>query len=144
MFDARTANLAAIRSFVTGEAEAAGVPRDAVAAMIQAVDEAATNVMLHGYRGGPGIIEVEMRTDGTALVVRLRDGSPAFDPTSVPAPDLEKPWYLRPPGGLGMHLIRQCVDRVSYRRTETGQNELTLEIVAPHGSAGADQAGRST
>lgn len=131
MFDAQTANLAAIRRFVRMGAEAAGFPREVVDAMIQAVDEAATNVIFHGYRGSSGIIEVELEADGNALVVRLRDDAPAFDPTSVPAPNFDIPLHLRPLGGLGVYLIRQFVDRMSYRRTETGQNELTLEILAP-------------
>jgi serine/threonine-protein kinase RsbW len=160
VFEAQTANLAAIRCFVMAAAEAADFPREAVDAMIQAVDEAATNVILHGYRGSPGIIEVELKVDGNALVVRLRDDAPAFDPTSVPAPNLDIPLPLRPPGGLGVYLMRQFVDRVSYRRTETGRNELTLEILAPalsrdpgdrfgsrdpgRSSASADGVGRTT
>lgn len=129
VFDAQIANLAAIRRFVRTAAEAADMPREVIDAMIQAVDEAATNTMLHGYRGSAGNIEVELAVEGNALVVRLRDEAPAFDPTAVPDPDLGVPPHLRPPGGLGVYLMRQFVDRMSYRRTEIGQNELTLEIL---------------
>jgi serine/threonine-protein kinase RsbW len=101
VFDARVANLAAIRHFVLAEAEAEGVSREAASDMIQAVDEAVTNIIVHGYRGMPGSIEVELRVDGNALTVRLRDTAPAFDPTTVPAPDLDSPLHLRPLGGLG-------------------------------------------
>jgi anti-sigma regulatory factor (Ser/Thr protein kinase) len=126
VFDAQIANLAEIRRFVGTEAE--DFSREAADAMIQAVDEAVTNVIVHGYRGSPGSIEIDLWQDGKALVIRLRDDAPAFDPTSVPPPNLDTPLYLRRPGGLGVHMMRQFVDHISYRRTETGQNELTLEI----------------
>lgn len=133
VFDAHIENLAAIRCFVRMAAEGAGFARESVDAMIQAVDEAATNVIVHGYQGRPGAIEIEIEMDhpAKALVVRLRDDAPAFDPTKVPAPDLTVPLHRRPPGGLGVFLMREFVDRMSYRRTEAGQNELTLEIFAP-------------
>lgn len=145
-FSADPTHLDAIRRFVRGAAEAAGFPRDGVAAMLQAVDEAATNVMLHGYRNRAGGLEVEVQADSRALVVRLRDDAPIFDPTTVPAPKLDIPLHRRAPGGLGVHLMREFVDRMSYRRTEAGQNELTLEILASERSAGAsaDDVGRTT
>jgi anti-sigma regulatory factor (Ser/Thr protein kinase) len=126
VFDAQIANLAEIRRFVGTETE--DFSREAADAMIQAVDEAVTNIILHGYRGSPGSIEIELWQDEKALVIRLRDDAPAFDPTSIPVPNLDTPLHLRRPGGLGVHMMRQFVDRMSYRRTETGQNELTLEI----------------
>jgi anti-sigma regulatory factor (Ser/Thr protein kinase) len=129
-FDAQIANLAPIRAFVMAGAEAVGFPQEASAEMIQAVDEAATNIIRHGYRRGEGQIEVELQANKETLVVRLCDDAPAFDPTSIPAPDLDLPWHLRRPGGLGVHLMREFVDRLSYRRTDAGQNELTLEIAA--------------
>lgn len=151
VFDAQITNLSAIRHFVTTAAEAADFSREAIDGMVLAVDEAATNVIFHGYRGSPGVIEVELKADANALIVRLRDEAPAFDPTSVPAPNLDIPLDLRPPGGLGVYLMRQFVDRISYQRTESGQNELTLEILAPQrrgaeseAETSADVVGRIT
>ena len=123
IFDAQTGNLDAIRDFVMTAAEASDFPREAAAGMIQAVDEAVTNIIVHGYRGIPGIIEVEVMVDEDALAVRLRDDAPAFDPTSVAPLDLDLPVHMRSPGGLGVYLMRQFADRISYRHTETGQND---------------------
>jgi anti-sigma regulatory factor (Ser/Thr protein kinase) len=44
----------------------------------------------------------------------------------MPAPDLTGPAEERKPGGLGIHLIRQVMDQLIYRRPEDGGNELTL------------------
>jgi serine/threonine-protein kinase RsbW len=94
--------------------------------VLQAVDEAATNIILHGYRGQPGEIEIEMDQDHGALVVCLRDRAFLFDPTRVPPPDLTLPLEARRVGGLGVYLIRQFTDQMTWRATPDGNNELTL------------------
>jgi serine/threonine-protein kinase RsbW len=119
-------NLAAIRRFVSDEAERLQASRPAVEHMIQAVDESVTNVIKHGYKGRPGIIEVEVAREGADLAVRIRDYAPAFDPTTYPSPDLTIPLERRRFGGLGIHLTRECTDVVIYRVAPDGANELTL------------------
>jgi serine/threonine-protein kinase RsbW len=125
-FGADLKSLAAIRQFIQ---EASAPLRPDTAALwdlILAVDETTTNIVLHGYRGGQGEIEVEVRPQGDALVVCLRDEAPPFDPTLLPAPDVTLPLDERPVGGLGIYLARQMTDHISYRRTPRGGNELTL------------------
>ena len=100
--------------------------RDAIDDMLQAVDESATNIFVHGYRGRPGNIEIEVTQEGYVLVVRLRDQAPLFDPTRAPPPDLTLPLERRCLGGLGIHLARRFTDSVTYRKTSEGGNELTL------------------
>ena len=100
--------------------------RDAIDDMIQAVDESATNIIVHGYRDRPSNIEIEVTQEGNALVVRLRDQAPLFDPTRAPPSDVTLPLERRRVGRLGIHLIRQFTDNVTYRITSEGGNELTL------------------
>src|SRR5215470_5981906 len=76
-----------------------------------AVDELATNIILHGYRGQPGSLEMEIERTAEAVVVRLRDQAPPFDPLLLPAPDLTLAWDLRPTGGLGIYLARCSCDQ---------------------------------
>ena len=119
-------NLAAVRRFVSEEAESLQTGRAAIEDMIQAVDESVTNVIKHGYEGQPGAIEIEVGRVGDDLVVRIRDYAPPFDPTAYPSPDLTLPLERRPFGGLGIHLSRECTDAVIYRVAPDGANELTL------------------
>lgn len=125
-FTAELKNLAAIRQFVEQQAEALQTNPDVIPDVVQAVDESATNIILHGYRGGPGNIEVEVEQAGADLVIRLRDRAPTFDPTQLPPPDLTLPLETRPIGGLGVYLTRQMVDEISHRALPQGGNELTL------------------
>ncbi len=119
-------NLAVIRRFVEDTAGGLGVDQRAVAHMIQAVDELVANVIIHGYRHQPGVIEVEIVQEGDTLIAHLRDQAPAFDPTTVPSPDLGAPFEKRMKGGLGVYLARSFTDAMMYRRTAEGWNELTL------------------
>jgi serine/threonine-protein kinase RsbW len=130
-FTAELASLAPIRRVVEEAATAAGADWEAVAGLIQAVDEAATNIIVHGYRGSPGEIELGLIRETDALLVRLRDQAPPFDPTAIPSPDLTLSLNKRKVGGLGVHLMRQCVQRMSYRLTPEGENELTFQIGLP-------------
>jgi anti-sigma regulatory factor (Ser/Thr protein kinase) len=123
---AEVANLAVIRRFVEEIATSLRADRKAIDDMLQAVEEATANIIFHGYHGQPGNIEIEMGQEQGALVVRLRDQALPFDPTRVPPPDLTSPLETRRFGGLGVHLIRQFTDQMTYRVMPEGGNELTL------------------
>jgi serine/threonine-protein kinase RsbW len=123
---ARLENLSGMREFVRSAAAGLAVDPDAVADVLLAVDEAATNIIVHGYRGCGGIIELSVERTDEALVVRLLDACDPFDPCCVAPPDLAVPLEQRRPGGLGIHLMRHMVDEVRHRATGEGGNELTL------------------
>ena len=123
---ATASNQAEIRHFVREAATELGADPDTVCSLELAVDEAACNVITHGYRGQPGLLEVEVKREGNVLLIRLRDWAPPFDPTRVPDPDLTVPLEKRPLGGMGIYLIRKSVDKMVYRVTPDGGNELTL------------------
>jgi serine/threonine-protein kinase RsbW len=118
--------LADVRALVRSEAVAAGADEPFVSDLVQAVDETASNAIIHGHDGRPGWIEVGVARDGDRLVVTIEDDAPAFDPTTVPEPDLTIPPDQRRPGGMGVHLARLCVDEMSYRPRPAGGNILTL------------------
>lgn len=117
--------LAAVRHFIREQALRAGAGREVTGDMVQAVDELATNSIVHGYRGARGEIEVEFDVDAGAMVVCLRDQAPVFDPTTLEDPDTTLALERRPLGGMGVYLSKQLTDGLIYRQTSTG-NELTL------------------
>lgn len=125
-FSAIVTNLGDIRRFVYQAAHYLQVPEITAGDVVQAVDEAATNIILHGYDGQEGMVDVELERHGDELIVRLRDQAPQFDPTTICSPDLILGLDQRPPGGLGLYLIRQLMDRVQYRIPTEGGNEITL------------------
>ena len=119
-------NLAEIRRFVQASAEFLKVDPDVIAEVVLAVDEAATNIILHGYQGQSGFIEIAVERQGDSLVIHLYDQAPPFDPTQVPPPDLTLPLEERPVGKLGVFLINQFMDDIIYSTPPYGGNHLIL------------------
>jgi anti-sigma regulatory factor (Ser/Thr protein kinase) len=125
-FPAIPPRLEDIRTFVEEAAHQLHVPEITVGDIVQAVDEAATNIILHGYDGREGLIVVEVERQDDSLVLRLHDWAPQYDPTTVQSPNFNLGLEQRRPGGLGIYLIRLLMDRIEYRYTPEGGNELTL------------------
>ena len=109
--------LAEVREFIRRHATYSGADPDATNDLVLAVDELATNSILHGYKGADGLVEVEVGTEDGSMIVRLRDQAPPFNPTTMPSPNTTLPLERRRKGGLGVHLSREASDQFSYRRT---------------------------
>ena len=119
-------NLAKIRNFIRQSISKPGVDEEVVDDVILAVDEAATNIMLHGYKSHSGMIEIDVDARADRLTIIITDQAPGFDPTLVPPPDLTLPLEQRPLGKYGVFLIRNNVDDVNYDSLPGGGNQLTL------------------
>lgn len=90
------------------------------------VDEILTNTISYGYDDEDSHrIELIVRTEAGALVVKIVDDSNAFDLSEAPESDVESSIEERMPGGLGLFLVHQMMDRVEYRRAG-GRNVVTL------------------
>ncbi|MBP5302931.1 MAG: ATP-binding protein [Bacteroidales bacterium] len=91
-----------------------------------ALEEAVTNVILYAYPvGSDGLVDIEAIMRKGQLDFIITDSGIPFDPTQRPEVDINASLDERPIGGLGIHLVRQLMDSVSYRR-EDGKNILTL------------------
>lgn len=79
-----------------------------------AVEELFTNAVKYNP-DNPHRIVLELRRDGGELAIVMTDvESEPFDITSMPEVDIDRPLDERQPGGLGIHLIREMMDRVEY------------------------------
>jgi len=119
--------LPTVRAEVERFCEAIGFDADTAGHVMLSVDEALTNIIRHAYDGrGDGRIEVEFEALGdatpTGLCVRLRDYGRTVDLSKIRSRDLTD---VRP-GGLGVHIMQQCMDDVQYAHAEGGGTLLTL------------------
>jgi len=91
-----------------------------------ALDELLANELSHGMRGGDaGPVTVEVELDQERLTATITDDGPPFDPFRQAAPDTTLSVDERPIGGLGIHLVRELMDEVSYERRD-GHNVVVL------------------
>jgi len=123
---ADTSRQADVRALVRAEAATAEATDEETADLVQAVDELVCNVIVHGYDGRPGEIEVAIARYGRELSVRIRDSAPPFDPRTQTEPRLDLPIKARPLGGMGIHLARALTDRIDHRILPGGGNEVTV------------------
>ena len=103
----------------------AGFSSEQIPDMQLAIEEAITNTICYGYNGGTGSISIHFDVGPDHMVVVITDNAPAFDPLSVPDPDISSSLEERRTGGLGIYLIRRVTDAVEYRYDQ-GKNILTL------------------
>jgi serine/threonine-protein kinase RsbW len=95
--------------------------------VVSAIGEAFNNVAIHAYRGnaaGRVDIEFEFEFDSAALTVRLLDTGEPFDPGDGRPLDMNELHE----SGMGLYIVRECMDGMSYRRGNppTTPNVLTL------------------
>ncbi len=87
-------SLSAIRDYVVAAAEAAGLDKRVSYRLALAVDEIATNIVVHGYdeAGLNGEVNVNALIDDASLTITLEDTAGAFNPIDSPSPDgLDQP-----------------------------------------------------
>ncbi len=116
-----------MRALVRATATGFGMGPDGVDDLVQAVDEAAANTIVHGYAGRQGWIAITVAVSGPDVVITLEDDAPAFDPSALPDPDMGVPAVVRGPGGMGIRLMRLATDTLDYRPRDGGGNILTMK-----------------
>jgi serine/threonine-protein kinase RsbW len=109
-----------------------------------AVDEACTNVIIHGYSGmNPGSIILALDFFPQQVLVTITDFGHPFEPYEPPVPDVEASLEDLAMGGFGLFFIYQTMDEISYRTAEDGNHLRFLKRwVLPQGSEG-DGSGNS-
>ncbi len=91
-----------------------------------AVEEAVVNVMKYAFKEGTvGEVRIDASVTDGLLTLLISDSGTPFDPTVKKDPDVNLPAEKRTIGGLGILLVRQIMDTVTYRHTD-GKNILTL------------------
>jgi serine/threonine-protein kinase RsbW len=119
--------LALVRMVVTTLAQAAGFPDEDVDKIEIAVDEACTNVLDHAYRDSTPKppIYIDIQAENERFVVDIRDEGPTFDFANYQPPKFPDHWMGGKTRGLGIYLIRQCMDDTCYERFQNN-NRLRL------------------
>lgn len=122
-------SLEPIRRYVDAATAEAGLEKGPAYKLALAIDELATNAIVHGYQENSLTGDITVRAELTPekLSLCLEDTAPAFDPTSAAQPGalhLDEPLVDRPIGGLGIFLVVQDIDSFTYQRE--GDRNITI------------------
>ena len=99
-----------------------GQDRKVVAAMLNAADEIASNIVNYS---GAEVFSVAVECAKDRLRLTFFDSGVAYNPLQHTDPDTHAAIEDRPIGGLGLVVVKRLADRVTYARTD-GRNALTI------------------
>jgi anti-sigma regulatory factor (Ser/Thr protein kinase) len=103
-----------------------GLSRKCLFEVNLALDELFTNIISYGFPdGSEHLVRVRVAVGEETLTVTIEDDGVAFNPLKRPPPDLPCSLAQCKIGGLGIHLAKNLMDGISYRR-RGGKNVLTL------------------
>lgn len=119
-------NLQEIRRYIDRVGASLGLSESVMGDLRLVVDEAVTNVVLHGYGSLDGSVEIHMEAVDDDVIIRIRDQAKPFDPSLVSAPQLNTALKDRPFGGMGIFLIRKMTDEARFLSLPGGGNEIRL------------------
>jgi anti-sigma regulatory factor (Ser/Thr protein kinase) len=125
-----------IAELVMEQAAIAGLDKHAAYQLQLAVDELATNCVIHGYQEHrlEGDLRVSADVAAGRLTVVVEDTSVPYDPRRHDMARVEEtfddPLHERPIGGLGVYFIMQAVDEFDYQYID-GRNRNTLVVNCP-------------
>lgn len=115
-----------LEEFVGDICEQGGIDMSVAMSLNLALEEAVTNVILYAYpEGQAGTIDIIAELTGQQLKFVITDTGQPFDPTAQADADVTLSIEERPIGGLGIFLVRQIMDTVTYQRLDD-VNQLTL------------------
>lgn len=102
------------------------LPMGLVPSINLALEEALSNVIFYAYeKGSENEISIDFGLKGGELTIVISDAGNPYDPTQKEDPDINLSADERPIGGLGIFLIKQIMNEVSYQRVGD-RNQLTL------------------
>jgi anti-sigma regulatory factor (Ser/Thr protein kinase) len=118
--------LPVVRGVIGPLAAAIGWDESECGAITLAVDEALANIIRHAYHSrADGLIELECRESADGLEITLLDNGDAPDRSKICARELG----CDQPGGLGTHIIRKVMDRVSYEASPEGNRFVASKLL---------------
>ena len=111
-------------------AEESGVDKADMLRIELAIEEAIVNIVNYSFPEKRGDIELNCECRNNTITFRIIDNGTEFNPLNQEDPDLTLPIEEREVGGLGIFLIKNTMDDVSYQRKDN-KNILTLRKKLP-------------
>lgn len=119
-------NLEEVRRFISEIAEELGFEEHAAFEIELSLYEACANVIEHAYENEAGNnVDIEVDDDGDEMIITVIDNGMPFKWDGKTEINISDMIATKQNGGLGLHIIEACIDRLDYERTGE-QNILKL------------------
>lgn len=137
--DATIENVTAVTSFVDEQLERLGCPPESQAQIDIAIDELFSNIAYYAYNPetGPATVCVEVMEEPLAVEITFIDSGVEYNPLTKDDPDLSLSAEEREIGGLGIFIVKNSMDDVSYEYKD-GKNILRIRKIIPSPGRGED------
>lgn len=116
IFDAEIPHLPQMLKWIRGELKSVQVPESIQKKMELAAEEALVNIIHHAYRSKGGKIFLDLNVEPGKVELIVVDQGPAFNPLHHATPKQIVPLHERKIGGLGILLMKECMDEIHYQR----------------------------
>lgn len=128
VIEARRDNLLTVQSFIEEQLEAYDCPVATLTTIGIAVEELFVNIANYAYAPevGNAVIQVAVHDDPPAAEIRFIDFGVPYNPLETPAPDTTLALNQRKKGGLGIYMVKNSMDDISYAYKD-GKNILTVK-----------------
>ena len=126
--NAQTSELSKVLAFADTILEETGCSAKVKMQIDIAIEEIFVNIARYAYPSGDGKAVIEIESDKAEKSVRItfEDQGIPYDPLKNEDPDITLPAEERPIGGLGIFMVKNIMDEVSYENSD-GKNRLTIK-----------------
>jgi len=122
-------DLGRLRTFVEAFCTAGRFEQRTVHELTLVLEELFSNVVKYGHDDRTAHeIHVDLNITGDTVTIEFEDDGRAFNPLTVPQPDIGAVLENKRVGGWGLQLVRNLVDDAHYER-RGNRNHLTLTKV---------------
>lgn len=126
-FPAKTVNLAKIGELAAHAGRTAGFSDAEIGDIQLAIDEVCTNTIIHGLKKDPSrTFQLIIQWQTGEIEILIYEAGEPFDPEGIQVPDTGAPLEDRTIGGLGIYLVREVMDEVTYGTDEEGVKTLYM------------------
>ncbi len=125
LLKAQTKELDTLLALLQEELEKAGCPMEKQMAMEVCAEEIFVNIASYAYAEKEGTAHITVETEKGSISLCFQDQGIPYDPLEREDPDTTLPEEERQIGGLGIFMVKNMMDEVSYEYKD-GFNCLTM------------------
>jgi len=120
-------NITEVLGFIDEQLESTGCSPKTLMQIDLAAEEIFVNIAEYAYdpETGPATVRVEVKPDGSAVIITFIDHGVPYDPLAKEDPDVTLSAAERKVGGLGIFLVKKNMDNIKYKYVN-GSNILTI------------------